>query len=53
MLDLAEFAEQEGSYGTCPNCSRRTWTESGTLTECHHCGYPNQPEGDTDNAESD
>jgi len=40
---LEEFAELNGSYGRCPRCHRRVWTESACAFECL-CGYTDADE---------
>ena len=46
--DIEQWGEDNGSYGACEVCGRRTWVESGCARLCGSCYYDTEPEPERD-----
>jgi len=44
---MSEWTEN-GSYGACEACGRRTWIESGCARLCEGCDYGDEPHQDNE-----
>jgi hypothetical protein len=52
-MTIKEWGEENGSYGACESCGRKTWIEFGCAKLCMSCEHQSAEEPPEPDAEPD